>query len=269
MTSSGRQNKGWALITGASSGIGYCYARLLAEQGYPLVLVSNEEERINEVCSELSGRYGIETASVCLDLSQPDSARRLYDYCVGQGHEIGILINNAGVFFFNDLTEVSPGAVTTMINLHIGTTTLLCRYFGKAMKERGQGYILNMSSMSYAMPYPGISVYAASKSYLRNLSKALHDELYDHGIGVTAVCPGAVATDLYNLPGYYQRLALRLGIMMTPEQLARKGLRAMFSRRKCVVPGILNHIFLFLLAFLPSWAVRLVKRKAKFYRYGK
>ncbi|MFQ8826895.1 MAG: SDR family NAD(P)-dependent oxidoreductase [Alistipes sp.] len=110
-----------------------------------------------------------------------------------------------------------------MLRLHVRTTTLLCHYFGRSMQARGRGYILNMSSMSAWMPFPGISVYAATKSYLRTLSLAIRNELYDRGVRVTAVCPGAVATGLYNLSERYQRLALRLGIMMTPERLARKG----------------------------------------------
>lgn len=127
-----------------------------------------------------------------------------------------VLVNNAGVFFFDDLTETDSRRIERMIGLHVQTVTMLCRYFGAAMKARGKGYILNMSSMSAGMPFPGISVYAATKSYLKQFSKAIHNELYDYGVRVTAVCPGAVATDLYNLSGHYQRLGLRLGILMRP-----------------------------------------------------
>ena len=137
------------------------------------------------------------------------------------------------------------------------------------MKARGKGYILNMSSMSAGMPFPGISVYAATKSYLKQFSKAIHNELYDYGVRVTAVCPGAVATDLYNLSGHYQRLGLRLGILMRPERLARKGLRALFAGRRCVTPGAVNHLFMPLAALVPSRLIRLIKRRAKFYRYGR
>ena len=137
------------------------------------------------------------------------------------------------------------------------------------MKARGKGYILNMSSMSAGMPFPGISVYAATKSYLKQFSKAIHNELYDYGVRVTAVCPGAVATDLYNLSGHYQRLGLRLGILMRPERLARKGLRALFAGRRCVTPGTVNHLFMPLAALVPSRLIRLIKRRAKFYRYGR
>ena len=137
------------------------------------------------------------------------------------------------------------------------------------MQARGRGYILNMSSMSAWMPFPGISVYAATKSYLRTLSLAIRNELYDRGVRVTAVCPGAVATGLYNLSERYRRQALRLGIMMTPERLARKGLRALFSGRRRTVPGFVNRVFVPLAGLIPGPIVRLIKRKAKFYRYGR
>ena len=156
-----------------------------------------------------------------------------------------------------------------MLRLHVRTTTLLCHYFGRSMQARGRGYILNMSSMSAWMPFPGISVYAATKSYLRTLSLAIRNELYDRGVRVTAVCPGAVATGLYNLSERYRRLALRLGIMMTPERLARKGLRALFSGRRRTVPGFVNRVFVPLAGLIPGPIVRLIKRKAKFYRYGR
>ena len=202
-----------ALVTGASSGIGYQYARLLAEKGYDLLLVSNEEIRIAEVARELRRQFGVRADGLCRDLSLADAADSLFEYTRQQGFEVEVLVNNAGVFFFDDLTETDSRRIERMIGLHVQTVTMLCRYFGAAMKARGKGYILNMSSMSAGMPFPGISVYAATKSYLKQFSKAIHNELYDYGVRVTAVCPGAVATDLYNLSGHYQRLGLRLGIL--------------------------------------------------------
>ncbi len=257
-----------ALVTGASSGIGYQYARLLAERGCDLVIVSNEKDRIERVAEELRAAYGIEATALYRDLAQRNAAEELFACCEGLGKQIDILINNAGVFFFNDLTRAEMRRIETMLDLHVRTTTLLCRRFGEAMKKRGYGYILNMSSMSAWMPYPGIALYAATKSYLKQFSAALHDELLDEGVSVTAVCPGAVATDLYDLSDRYRRLALRLGIMMSPQKLARKGLRAMFARKKRIVPGTINRIFVPLAGLLPSALVRLIKRKAKFYRYG-
>lgn len=261
--------QGIALITGASSGIGYQYARLLAARGYELIVVSNEPERIVQTAVELHNEYGVRAMPLYRDLSLDGAAEELYRYCEQERLDVEVLVNNAGVFFFDDLTEVRPERVALMLRLHVQTTTLLCRWFGRAMKARGRGYILNMSSMSAWMPFPGISVYAATKSYLKTLSGALHDELRDHGVRVTAVCPGAVATGLYNLSERYQRLALRLGIMMTPEKLARKGLRALLRGRRRIVPGTFNRLFVPLAGLIPGALIRFVKRNAKFYRYGR
>ncbi len=258
-----------ALVTGASSGIGLAYARELARRDYDLLLVSNEKERIRTVAEELATDYGVKTIPLCVDLARSEAASELYDYCEREGLRIGILVNNAGVFFFNDLTEVAPEQIGKMLLLHIQTVTLLCHYFGAAMKRRGGGYILNMSSLSAWTPAPGISVYAASKSYIRKLSQMLRYELHQYGVGVTTVCPGAIATGLYNLSDHYQQLALRLGVMMKPERLARKGLRAMFVRRDYIIPGVVNRFFALMLYLLPARLIYYVKEHTKLYRYGR
>ena len=132
-----------ALVTGASSGIGLAYARELARRGYDLLLVSNEQERIGTVAEELAAAFGVKTIPLCMDLARSEAARELYDYCEREKLQIGILVNNAGIFFFDDLTEVAPERIETMLLLHIRTVTLLCRYFGAAMKRRRAGYILD------------------------------------------------------------------------------------------------------------------------------
>ncbi len=258
-----------ALITGASSGIGLAYARELAARGYDLLLVSNQEEEQCRVAKELSATYGIDARPLCMDLSHREAARELFDYCTKEGLEIEILINNAGVFFFNDITETAVSRLETMTGLHMTTPTLLCHYFGQAMKQRGHGHILNMASMAATFAVPGIAVYAASKSYLKIFSKALYNELYDYGVTVTAICPGAVDTDLYGLAPHLRRLGVRLGILMRPERLAQKGLKAMFRGKRCVMPGAINRLFVLIPPMLPSPLVRWIKRHARFYRYGK
>ena len=254
---------------GASSGIGYQYARQLAARGYDLLIVSNDAEGIANSAAEIRKQYGVRVTPLYRDLSAENAAEDLYRYCEDEQLDVEVLVNNAGVFFFDDLARVDSRRIELMLRLHVRTTTLLCHYFGRSMQARGRGYILNMSSMSAWMPFPGISVYAATKSYLRTLSLAIRNELYDRGVRVTAVCPGAVATGLYNLSERYRRLALRLGIMMTPERLARKGLRALFSGRRRTVPGFVNRVFVPLAGLIPGPIVRLIKRKAKFYRYGR
>lgn len=261
--------QGMALVTGSSSGIGLAYAKELARRGYDLLLVSNEQERLQQVADELSKAFGVGALPLYMDLARPEAARELYDHCKKEHLEIEVLVNNAGVFFFDDLTEVAASRIETMIMLHVHTVTMLCHYFGAEMRQRGKGYILNMSSMSAWTPAPGISVYGASKSYLRKLSQMLRYELRGNGVYVTAVCPGAVATGLYNLSEKYQRLALRLGVMMTPERLARKAIRALFAHKDYILPGGINRFVILLLYLLPAQIIYWLKGHTKLYRYGR
>lgn len=252
----------WALITGASSGIGYQYARVLANKGYDLIIVSNEEQEIISKGKLLSRDFGVDVHPVCMDLATTDAAEKLFRFCKDNKLQVGILINNAGMFSLGEIVDSEASRNEKILTLHMHTPTMLCHYFGQVMKQEGRGHILNMSSMAAWLPYSGIGLYAASKRYLKNFSRSLRTELKDYGVHVTTVCPGAIATDLYNLPQHYQRLALRLGVMMTPEKLAAKGIRAMFHRRACILPGTINYILLPLARLTPLKLVHILMRKS-------
>ena len=253
--------KEWALITGASSGIGYAYAEEMASRGYNLVIVSNEETAIQERGKTLVEKYGVEVIPLYRDLAIPGAARELYETCHDKDIEIEVLINNAGMFFFEEMVETREQVVEKMLYLHVVTPTMLCRLFAKDMKARRSGHILNMSSMSAWIPYPGIGEYASTKAYLKAFSRALRSELADYGVGVTVLCPGAVATNLYNLSDNLKSLAIRLGIMMRPEKLVRKGVNAMFRNKYLLMPGLLNKIFMPVVMLFPHDFVRWLMRK--------
>ncbi|MDD6209989.1 MAG: SDR family NAD(P)-dependent oxidoreductase [Bacteroidales bacterium] len=256
---------GMALITGASSGIGYEYSKLLARMGYNLLLVSNESDRLQAVRVELQQYYHINADACYMDLAHSDAASRLYDYCTEHGYVIDILINNAGIFSFREVVTDTPERLQTMLNLHVSTPSLLCYYFGKDMKERRSGYILNMSSLSAWLPFPGITMYAATKAYLKIFSASFRLEMKPYNVGVTTVAPGAVATDLYHLKKSYQRLGVRLGIILPPEKLVKSALRGMFRYKKVVCPGIVNRLFLLLFPLLPERVILYIKKKISKY----
>lgn len=144
-----------AIVTGASSGIGLEYARELCSRGYDVVMVSNEEERLTRCAGELSQMYEVQTWPLYMDLSLPDAAEHLHGFCVALGLQVEVLVNNAGMFRFEHIVNLSVGVVQTMLMLHMNTVVLLCRYFGEDMRKRGKGYILNMSSMSAWVPLSG------------------------------------------------------------------------------------------------------------------
>lgn len=249
-----------ALITGASSGMGLEYARQLAKRGCALVIVSNEE-CIHTVAQELQQEYGVNVAPVCMDLARPEAARELYEWCCKQGHEIDILINNAGMFMFRDINNTDPARIETLINLHVLTVTQMCRYFSPDMCARRRGWILNMSSLSAYTPNFGIALYTASKSYIRVFTRSIYWELYDNNVYATAICPGGVATRLLGLPDNLLKLGVRVGALKTPESLVKDALRALFGRRKQTIPGIINHIGIAFVTLLPPPIRMWIRRK--------
>lgn len=252
----------WALVTGAGSGIGRCYALRLAALGYNLILAGNRPEPLETVRREVetsSPETRIRTVSI--DLARIGAAEELHDFTRREGIEIDVVINNAGIFSFCDILHTPPERIERIILLHDLTNTEMCRLYAADMVRRGcRGHILNMSSYSLWMPFPGLSLYSASKAYLRAFSVSFAKEVREHGIRVTAVCPAGVATDLYGLTPRWQRIGLRLGVLISADACARRGLRGLWRGRRTVVPDWWNRIWIPLCKLLPMWVIRPLRR---------
>lgn len=152
-----------------------------------------------------------------MDLARVGAAQELHDRTAAEGIEIDVVINNAGIFSFCDILTTPAERIERIILLHDLTVSQLCRLYAADMVRRGvRGHILNMSSYSLWMPFPGLALYSASKAYMRSFSVAFAKEVRDRGIRVTAVCPAGVATDLYGLTPRWQRIGKRLGVLITP-----------------------------------------------------
>ena len=256
----GKKNEACALITGASSGIGREYALLLAGRGFDLILVGNREEENRQVAREIAERYGVSVWPLYADLARPDAAERIHAETTARGWKVEVLVCNAGALRFGLLTNEAPEAVAGLVTLHCTTPALLCRHYGAEMRARGCGHILIMSSVTAWMPYPTVALYAATKSFLRSFARALHDEMHDVGVHVTAVFPGAVDTPLYRLDAMWRQRLLRWGVMMAPRAVAKKGLRALFRGRSRCIPGLFAKICVCGCRLLPAWAIRAVLR---------
>lgn len=243
--------------------MGLEYARQLAFRGYDLLLVSNQEEELPRVAAELQEQYSVQVLTRYQNLATDDAADELFAFCQEQGLEIELLINNAGMFFFEELSTENEAKALIMMRLHMFTPTRLCVLFGDAMKHRGHGYILNMSSMAAKLPCPGITVYSATKSYLKSFSKSLYFEMRPYGVGVTTVCPAAIATPLYKLKPSLLKLGVNIGLIGTPRWLVRRALRGLFHHRRVVKPGLMNYYLPPLIAILPHWLVARLWRKYK------
>ena len=194
-------------------------------------------------------------------LARPEAAHELFERVQALGREVDVLVNNAGAFSFRDILHTPVELIERILCLHALTTTLTCRLFGAEMSRRGcGGHILNMASYSLWMPWPGLALYSASKSYLRGFSVAFAKEVREQNIRVTAVCPAGVATDLYGLPPRWQRIGLRLGVLISADACARRALRALWRGRRTVVPDWWNRAFIPLCKLLPMWLIRPLRR---------
>lgn len=252
-----------ALITGASSGMGLLYAKRLAEAGCNLLIVSNQEKELNEVAENLHKDFNVAVIARYQDLSQDDAAQQLFDFCKKENIVVDILINNAGMFFFHELDEEYDSKMELMLKLHIMTPVRMCRLFGDDMKKRGFGFIILVSSMAARLPFPGITTYSATKAYLKSFGKSFYYEMRDYGVGVTTVCPGAIATPLYKLNPKLLKLGVKVGLIGTPQWLVKKALKGMFRKKMVVAPGAMNVYLPPLLALLPKSLVNLIWRKIK------
>jgi short-subunit dehydrogenase len=255
-------SKGYALVTGSSSGIGTEMARNLAERGYPLLLISNDEAGLERVKTEfIADAFSVRTLT--MDLARPESGSELFEWCKMEQLDIEILVNNAGFLLFGQVADTDDQKAIKLINLHIHTVTQLCIFFGKDMREKGRGYILNTSSISAYKDFPGIAFYGASKAFIKSFTRALRHELKPYGIHVTCLSPGATATNLYDDKGINVELGKKLGVMLSARKVGRAGVRALFCNQANVVPGFTTKVMLFLTRLTPHWVIYLIRKNTK------
>ena len=255
------KQKNIALITGGSSGIGLAIAHELAKLKYDLLLVSNQEKELALSKEALEQQYGINCLLLEIDLATIDAAHQVFDYCLEQQLNIEILINNVGFLIMAEVLDTDPATVSKMIQLHLHTPTMLCRLFGEQMKTRKHGQIMNVSSISAVMPYPLISLYGPTKTYLRYFTRALRTELRPYGINVTCLIPGATITGLYDLTNVNVALLKSLGIFHTPQFVARRAVKGLLKRRALVVPGLINKITIRLMPLIPTFIITAINNR--------
>jgi short-subunit dehydrogenase len=253
----------YALVTGAASGMGRIYARRLAQRGYNLVLVDINAAGLDETASMIGEE--VKVLSIVQDLSLMDAADRIYERTEAEKCEVEVLVNNAGVMFCQGLAETSEKMLNVIMMVHMNTPLMLCRKYVGAMKERGCGYILNISSLAAWMIWPGIGMYGCTKRFVRHYSRELRTECRKTGVSVTNAYFGAVDTPLVPLKESLRKLARALAVMIRPEKAVDRALKATFRRRRGVMPGLLNKIFLPLIVIVPDCLLAWIYRKAKPY----
>ncbi|MBN9042197.1 MAG: short-chain dehydrogenase [Rhizobiales bacterium 62-47] len=226
------------LITGASAGIGADLARVFAANGHRVALVARREDRLKALAADIVAAGGAAPLVIACDLARPDAGDAIAAALAAAGVEIDYLVNNAGFGLFGRAIKLSRAEQLEMIAVNIGTLTDLSLRFADSL-IRHRGGLLNVASVVAFLPGPGMAVYYASKAYVLSFTEALRNELAEHGVRVTALCPGPVPSE------FQARSGLKPGfdsvvLNVSTQKVARAGYRALMRNKRAVVPGLVG-----------------------------
>ncbi len=246
-----KTSNGYALITGASGGIGFDLAVLMASKGHNLILTARSEEKIANLARQLSKTHGIESVAFPADLSVEDDREKLLKFIRNNNYHIEILVNNAGFGDLGPFEHADWEKTHQMIQLNITALTYLTRELVPGMRKLKSGRILNVASVAAFMPGPLMSVYYASKAYVLSLSEALATELKSGGITVTTLCPGPVITGFQDRAAFKDPALMKILKPATPAEVAGYGYKAMMKGKRLAIPGLIYRFMIFSLRFSP------------------
>ena len=243
----------WALVTGASSGLGADYARELAARGCKVVLVARREERLAQLAAELSRSHGTETRVVAADLTREEAIEELHDLTRAEGIDVHVLVNNAGVGAFGPFVESDWARQRQMLALDVIALAHLTHRFAKDMAARGSGYVLLVSSIGAFTPTPTYAAYSAAKSFVLSFGEALARELKPQGVRVCTTCPGVTETGFFEAAGQPRSLFQRMSVMPATA-VVQASIGALLRGKTSVVPGFLNKVSAVSMRFVPRQA---------------
>ena len=245
----------WALVTGASRGIGLELARLAAKDGYHLILVARSGDELEAHAAEFRRRFAVEVLALPLDLSARTAADAVAEFLAARSIVPDLLVNNAGIGAYGLHREIALAAEQEVLDLNIVTLTRLTKRMLPGMLARGSGRILNVASIAAFYPGPYLAVYCASKAYVLSYSEAIAHELKGTGVTVTALCPGPTRSGFQVRAVMRARRVEKGGVvsMATAESVAAVGYRGMLAGRRVVIPGLVNR--------LAAWSARLAPRR--------
>ena len=243
----------YALITGASKGIGRAIAFELAKRKINLLLVARSGALLQETAAELKLKYNIETDWLSADLSEPDADNKLLDWCNSKQYMVNILVNNAGYGLAGPFEQYSKKENAALIQVNIIALVQLCQAFLPMLKAQPRSYILNIASSSAYQAVPMLNIYSASKVFVLNFSRALAHELKGTPVTVTAVSPGPTDTDFPNRAQMNEKTKKTAGkLNMSPEAVAAIAVKAMFAGKREVITGFVNKLQAFLVWLAPK-----------------
>ncbi len=251
--------RGTALVTGASAGIGEAFANLLAAEGFDLILTARRAERLRVLSASLTERHGVKVSGISADLADPAGPQRLYDELNEAGQTIDLLVNNAGFGGVGRFEALDQVRQREMIDVNVSALTRLAGLMLPGMKARARGGIINVASTAAFQAGPFMAVYYASKAYVLSFSEALSEECRGTGVTVSCLCPGVTATEFFETAGFGDLPLYRLG-MMDAARVARLGYDGWRSGRAIVLPGLRNQVLVWGARVLPRPVTRRVIR---------
>lgn len=249
-----------ALITGASSGIGYELAKIFARDKYNVVLVARSDKKLQEIAAEIEKEYGVTAKVIAKDVSKITAAQEIYNILKQEGIKVDALVNNAGFGDFGFFTETSWEKELEMINLNMTSLTALTKLFVKDMVSRKSGKILNLASTASFQPGPLMAVYYATKAYVLSFSEAIANELQGTGVTVTALCPGPTESGFQSAADMKDSKLVKGKKLPTSKEVAEYGYQAMKSGKVVAVHGMMNKIMAQSVRYSPRSVVRSLVR---------
>ena len=244
----------YALITGASKGIGKAIAIELAKKQNNILLVARNEAELKSTASEITKDHNVTCHFMALDLSQADAPKMLFDWCSKNSFTIDILVNNAGYGLSGSIDNYDFAAYQNMMQVNMSTPLNLTLLFLPMLKKQSKAYILNIASSAVYQAVPGLSIYAATKSFLFSMSRGLKFELRNSNVSVTVVNPGTTDTNFANRAKVTNERALKAAekFNMTPTSVAKIAVEGMYARKAEIIPGFINKLGAFLAVILPK-----------------
>jgi uncharacterized protein len=236
----------YALITGATSGIGYELAKLFAQDGYNLILVARNKIRLAEVTDKLKQQYSVEITPLPKDLFNPYAAEEIYDKTKEMGITVNVLVNDAGQGEWGPFVETDIERDLEIIQLNISSLVSLTKYYLRDMVSRNEGKILMVGSEAGTTPMPLLAVYAATKAFVLSFSAALVNELKDNDITITALLPGATDTDFFHKGKLEDTVTYREKELLDPAEVAKDGYDALQKGESKIISGAKTKMHVFM-----------------------
>jgi uncharacterized protein len=247
--------KKYTLITGGTAGIGLELARIFASEGFNLILAARSEDELEKAKAELSAT-GVDVITISKDLFEAKAPFELYEEIQNRDLVVNILVNNAGQGLYGEFEDTDIYRELDIIQLNISSLVVLTKLFLEDMLDRGEGRILNTSSIASKVPGPFQSVYHATKAFVQSFSQAIRNEVKDKGIMFTTLLPGATDTDFFNKAGMLESKAVQdKDKLADPADVARDGYNALMKGDDMVISGFKNKVQVAMSAVLPDTAV--------------